>query len=111
MLEIGKCNEVFNPEHGGLSDTLTAKSRNDFFMAKKNMLLWYNQYVKTGAPRLIIFIDVEIVPDPRKYAKLQQANAFSMGNSCKGTDSCAWISNQQPKHCQMQCVPGMSYTE
>jgi hypothetical protein len=37
-------------------------------MAKKNILLQYNQYVKTGAPRLTISIDVEIIPDPRKYA-------------------------------------------
>ncbi len=30
--------------------------------------MWYNWYVKTGAPRLTRSIDVEIVPDPRKYA-------------------------------------------
>jgi hypothetical protein len=30
--------------------------------------LQYNQYVKTGAPRLTISIDVEIIPDPRKCA-------------------------------------------
>jgi hypothetical protein len=68
MLEIGKCNEVVRPNHGGLPDILTIKSRIDFFMAKKNILLRYNRYVKTGAPRLTISIDVEIVPDPRKYA-------------------------------------------
>ena len=39
MLEIGKCNKVFRPDHGGLPDILMAKSRNDFFMAKKNILL------------------------------------------------------------------------
>ena len=38
MLEIGKCNKLFRPDHGGLPDILTAKSRNDFFMAKKNIL-------------------------------------------------------------------------
>ncbi len=69
MLEIGKCNKVFRPDHGNLPDISTAKSRNDFFMAKKNILLRYNRYVKTGAPRLTISIDVEIIPDPRKYAK------------------------------------------
>ncbi len=37
-------------------------------MAKKNILLRYNRYVKTGAPRLTMSIDVEIIPDPRKYA-------------------------------------------
>ncbi len=68
MLEIGKCNEEFRLDHSGLPDILTTKSRNDFFMAKKNILLRYNWYVKTGAPRLTISIDVEIAPDPRKYA-------------------------------------------
>jgi hypothetical protein len=68
MLEIGKCNKLFRPDHGGLPGILTAKSRIDFFMAKKNILLQYNQYVKTGAPRLTISIDVEIVPDLRIYA-------------------------------------------
>jgi hypothetical protein len=55
MLEIGKCIKVFRPDHGGLSDILTAKSRIDFIMAKKNILLRYNRYVKTGAPRLNIY--------------------------------------------------------
>jgi hypothetical protein len=68
MLEIGKYNEVFRPDHGGLPDILTAKSKIDFFKAKKNILLQYNRYLKTGAPRLTISIDVKIVLDPRKYA-------------------------------------------
>ncbi len=68
MLEISKCKEVFRLDHGGLPDILTATSGNNFLMAKKNLPLQYNQYVKTGAPRLTISIDVEIVPDPRKYA-------------------------------------------
>ncbi len=68
MLEIGKCNKVFRLDHGGLPDILNPKSRIDFFMAKKNILLQYNWYVETGAPRLTISIDVEIVPDPSKYA-------------------------------------------
>jgi hypothetical protein len=38
MLEIGKCNKVFRPDHGGLPDILTAKSR-IFFMAKKKIFL------------------------------------------------------------------------
>jgi len=39
---------------------------------KKNIILRYYRYVTTGAPRLSISIDVEIVPDPRKYAKSKQ---------------------------------------
>ena len=35
MLEIGKCNEVFRPDHGGLPDILTAKSRIDFSRQRK----------------------------------------------------------------------------
>ncbi len=38
-LEIGKCNKVFRPDHGGLPDILNAKPRIVFFMAKKNILL------------------------------------------------------------------------
>jgi hypothetical protein len=39
MLEIGKCNKVFRPYHGGLPDILTPKLRIGFFKAKKNILL------------------------------------------------------------------------
>jgi hypothetical protein len=35
MLEIGKCNKVFRPDHGGLPDILTAKSRIDFLWQRK----------------------------------------------------------------------------
>jgi len=38
----------------------------------KKTILRYNRYVATGAPRLSISIDVEIVPDPRKYANSKQ---------------------------------------
>ena len=39
---------------------------------QKNIILRYDRYVTTGAPRLSISIDVEIVPDPRKYANSKQ---------------------------------------
>ncbi len=68
MLEIGKCNKLFRPDHGSLPDILTAKSRIDIFMTKKDIVLQYNWYVKTGAPWLTISFDVEIIPDSRKYA-------------------------------------------
>lgn len=68
MLEIGKCKEVFRPSNGGLPDILTAKTKDMFFKAKKNIVLRYNRYLKSGAPRLTISIDTYIVPDPRKYA-------------------------------------------
>jgi hypothetical protein len=39
-----------------------------FSKAKKNIVLRYNCYVISGAPRLTVTIDIEIVPDQRKYA-------------------------------------------
>jgi len=68
MLEIGKCKEVFRPENGGLPDILTAKSKDMFSKARKNIVLRYNRYVLSGAPRLTVTINTDIVPDPRKYA-------------------------------------------
>ena len=68
MLKIGKCKEVFRPENGGLPDILTAKSKDMFSKARKNIVLRYNRYVLSGAPRLTVTIDTDIVPDPRKYA-------------------------------------------
>ena len=68
MLEIGKYAEVFRPIGGRQPDILTAKSKVEFQKTKKNIILRYNRYVTTGAPRLSISIDVKIVPDPRKYA-------------------------------------------
>ncbi len=67
MLEIGKCMEVFQPGCGRWPYILTAKSI-VLFIKAKNILLQYNPYITTGAPRLTISINVEIVPDPRKYA-------------------------------------------
>ena len=72
MLEIGKCAEVFRPVGGRQPDILTAKSKAEFQKSKKNIILRYNRYVTTGAPRLSISIDVEIVPDPKKYANSKQ---------------------------------------
>ena len=65
MLEIGKCKEVFRPGNGGLPDILTAKTKDMFSKAKKNIVLQYNRYVVSGATRLTVTIDIEIVPDPR----------------------------------------------
>ncbi len=72
MLEIGKCTEVFQPGGGRRPDILIAKSKKEFMREKENISWHYNQYVTTGAPRLSISIDFEIVPDPRKYANSKQ---------------------------------------
>jgi hypothetical protein len=44
----------------------------EFMKEKENIRRHYNQYVTTGAPRLSISVDAEIVPDPRKYANSKQ---------------------------------------
>jgi hypothetical protein len=51
-----------------LARYLTAKSKAEFIKAKKHTLAVQLICRNTGAPRLTIFIDVEIAPDPRKYA-------------------------------------------
>ena len=73
MLEIGKCKEVFRRVDGNQCELLTAKSKKDFLNAKKNILSRYSRYVDSGAPKLTISIDVELVPDPRKYTNSGQA--------------------------------------
>ena len=72
MLEIGKCEEVFRPAGGRRPDILTAKSIVEFLKTKKNIILRYNRYLTTCAPRLSISIDVDILPDPRKYSNSKQ---------------------------------------
>ncbi len=38
MLEIGKCNKVFIPDHGGLPDILNVESRIDFLWQRKTYI-------------------------------------------------------------------------
>ncbi len=52
--------------------TLKQPSQKWSFRRKKNIILRYNQYLTTGAPRLSISIDVDIVPVPRKYSNSKQ---------------------------------------
>ncbi len=72
ILKIGKCKEVFQRVNGNQCELLRAKSKKDFFNAKKNKLLRYSRYVNSGAPKLTISIDVELAPDPRKYTNSGQ---------------------------------------
>jgi hypothetical protein len=72
MLEIGKCKEVFQRVDGNQCELLRAKLKQEFFNAKKNILLRYSRYVKSGAPKLTISINVELAPDPRKYTNSGQ---------------------------------------
>ena len=63
---------MFRPAGGGQPDILMAKTKKEFMREKENISWRYNRYLSTGAPRLSISIDVEIVPDPRKYANSKQ---------------------------------------
>jgi hypothetical protein len=72
MLEIGKCKEVFRRVDGNQCELLRAKSKQEFLNAKKNILLCYSRYAKSGAPKLTITIDVDIASDPRKYTNSGQ---------------------------------------
>jgi hypothetical protein len=67
MLEIGKCQQVFRPENNQVPELLSAKSKDEFLKAKKNIQLCYTRYVQTGAPRLKISCVAELLPNPKKY--------------------------------------------
>jgi hypothetical protein len=71
-LEIGKCKEVFRRVNRSQCELLRAKSKQEFFNAKKNILLRYSRYVNSCAPKLTISINIELAPDPRKYTNSGQ---------------------------------------
>ena len=67
MLMIGKCNEVFRLCNDMIPDLLSAKLRNEYILAKNNILLRYSRYKNSGAPMLKIAIETDLVPNPKKY--------------------------------------------
>ncbi len=67
MLMIGKCNEVFQPSNDKVPDLLSAKTYNEFKLAKEKIQGWFKRYVKSGAPKLNITIPTELVPNPKNY--------------------------------------------
>ncbi len=109
--DCGKCNKVFRLDHDGLPDILNPKSRINFFYCKEKHTFAIQSICWNWCTKTHYVYWCWNRTGSKQICKLQQANAFSKRKSCKGTDSWAWISNQQPKHCQMKCVPGMSYTE
>ena len=46
---------------------MTAKTKNKFMMAKKNINDKYSKYVKTNKAVLKLRRNVHFIPDPRKY--------------------------------------------
>jgi hypothetical protein len=67
MLMIGKCNEVFWLCNDKIPDLLSAQTKKQYILAKKNILLRYSRYKNSGAPMLKIAIETDLVPNPKKY--------------------------------------------
>ena len=67
MLMIGKCNEVFWLCNDKIPDLLSAQTKNEYILAKMNILLRYSRYKNSGAPMLKIAIETDLVPNPKKY--------------------------------------------
>jgi hypothetical protein len=66
MLMIGKCNEVFRLCYDKIADLLSAQTKNEYILAKTNILLRYSRYKNSGAPMLKIAIETDLVPNPKK---------------------------------------------
>jgi hypothetical protein len=67
MLMIGKCNEVFRPSNDKVPDLLSAKTSNEFKLAKENTQQRFKSFLKSGAAKLNIIIPTELVPNPKNY--------------------------------------------
>jgi hypothetical protein len=50
---------------------------------KEHISRRHNRYVTTGTPRLTISIDVEIVPDPRKYVNSKNPMPTQRAAKCQ----------------------------
>jgi hypothetical protein len=67
MLMIDKCNEEFQLCNNKIPDLLSAQTKNEYILAKKNILLRYSRYKNSGAPMLKIAIETDLAPNPKKY--------------------------------------------
>ncbi len=67
MLTIGKCNEVFWPSNDKVLDLLSAKTSDEFKLAKENIQQRFKRFLKCGAAKLNIIIPTELVPNPKNY--------------------------------------------
>ena len=67
MLMVGKCDEVFRLSNNRVPDILSAQTKQEYNLVKKNILLRYNRYKNTNAPMLNITIETDLLPNPRKY--------------------------------------------
>ena len=68
MLTIGKAGKVFRNAQGGLCAMLSAKTKEQFQQAARNVNLSYTRYTAGTKSRLAVFrVKTELLPDPRKY--------------------------------------------
>ena len=67
MLIIGKCREVFRNK---VSDLLTAKSFNEFTIAKEQIERRYANYGKSSGIKLHLTIPTELVPHPINQTRI-----------------------------------------
>ncbi len=67
MLMIGKCNEVFWPSNDKVLDLLSAKTSDEFKLAKENSQRQFKRFSKCGAANLNIITPTELVPNPKNY--------------------------------------------
>ena len=65
MLSIGQAKKVFRNQ---VCPMMTAKTKNKFMMAKRNINDKYSNYIKTSKAVIKLRGDVHFIPDPRKYS-------------------------------------------
>jgi hypothetical protein len=65
MLMVGICNEIFQPSNDKVPDLLSAKTSNEFKLAKENIQEQFKRFLKSGAAKLKIIIQTELVPNPK----------------------------------------------
>jgi hypothetical protein len=64
---IGKCNKVFRPSNDKVPDLLSAKTSDEFKLAKENIQRRFKRFLKSSAAKLNIIIPTEFVPNPKNY--------------------------------------------
>jgi hypothetical protein len=71
-----------------ISDLLSALTKKEYILAKKNILLRYSRYKNFGAPMLKIAIETDLVPNPKKY----------LNNSMRPTNRMILLKEETFKH-------------
>ncbi len=110
MLMISKCIEVFQLSNARVPDLLSAKTKEEFFLAKENIQRWFKSLLKSGAAKLNNPIPTKLVPNPKNYIQKMQMT-HKKQYSFEGRNSKAWILHQQSQGHQVWRLLGMSNCE